>query len=256
MPADSGRAAPDLEPGAVVGGPRTGARVAGAHDAGELVGGPRPVELELLDGQLVGVGGLAGLRLAAWWWGRPGACSTSSSVPDADQPRPQLARGLVEPIGARGARVHRPGVEAGLERHDAHAGLGVAGEDRPLDRRRAPPARQQREVHVHEPVRQRVEQRLREDLAERDDHAELGPGRGDLVDDLARLLGREHRQAERLRGLLHRARLGSLPRPRRRSGWVTTSATSCPASGSAWRTGTASAGVPKKTRRTASVGRG
>ena len=43
---------------------------------------------------------------------------------------------------ARG-REDRPGVEAGLELHEAHAGLGVAREHRPFDRRRAAPARQQ-----------------------------------------------------------------------------------------------------------------
>src|SRR6185436_7284879 len=46
--------------------------------------------------------------------------------------------------------------------------------------------------------------------------------------------------------------LGSLPRPRRLSGWVTTSAMSWPAAWSASSAGTASAGVPKKTSRTAS----
>ena len=61
--------------------------------------------------------------------------------------------------------------------HEAHAGLGVAGEDRPLDRRRAAPARQQREVQVHEPERERLQQRDRQQLPERDDDAELGAAR-------------------------------------------------------------------------------
>ncbi len=66
----------------------------------------------------------------------------------------------------------------------------VAGEDRPLDRRRAAPARQQREVHVHETVRQRIEQRDRQQLPERDDHTQLRTTRTDVVDDFTRLLRR------------------------------------------------------------------
>ena len=40
------------------------------------------------------------------------------------------------------------GVEALLELHDAHPGLSITGEDRPLDGGRAAPTRQQREVDV------------------------------------------------------------------------------------------------------------
>ena len=110
------------------------------------------------------------------------------------------------PIGVDSRREHRPGVEAGLDRHDVDAGLRVAGEDRPLDRRGAAPARQQREVHVHEAERQRFEQRGRQDLAERDDDAELRAGVAHLVDDLAGALGRRDREPELLGRDLHRAR--------------------------------------------------
>ena len=105
------------------------------------------------------------------------------------------------------------------------------------------------------PPRQRVEQRLREDLAEGDDHAELGARRR-RPRRSPRATGRACAPAGRAppRPPSPGSALGSLPRPRRRSGCVTTSATSCPASCSAWRTGTASAGVPKKTRRTDSTG--
>ena len=89
--------------------------------------------------------------------------------------------------------------------HDA--GLGVAREDRPLDRRRAPPARQQREVQVHEPVRQRVEQRGREQLPERDHHAERRrPIARTSSTTSPRLRGRAHRRGRARRGRLHRAR--------------------------------------------------
>ena len=75
-------------------------------------------------------------------------------------------------IGVPRAREHRPGVEPGFDAHEAHAGLGVAREDRPLDGRRAAPAGQEREVQVHEAVRQRLEQRHGKQLPERDDDAE------------------------------------------------------------------------------------
>src|SRR5436190_12093705 len=42
---------------------------------------------------------------------------------------------------------------------------------------------------------------------------------------------------------------GCWPRPRGRSGWVTTASTSCPASTIRSSVGTANAGVPRKTRR-------
>ena len=70
--------------------------------------------------------------------------------------------------------VDGPGVEALVELHHAHAGLGVAREHGALDGCRAAPARQQREVQVHEAEARRVEQRLREELSERDDHPEVG----------------------------------------------------------------------------------
>src|SRR2546422_386884 len=45
-------------------------------------------------------------------------------------------------------RVHRPRVQPLLQLHEAHTGLGVPGEDRPLDRRRTTPPGQQREMHI------------------------------------------------------------------------------------------------------------
>ena len=63
-----------------------------------------------------------------------------------------------------GAERHGPGVEPGGQLHHADAGAGVAGHDRPLDRRRAAPARQQRGVHVQHQVL--GEQRLADQLTE------------------------------------------------------------------------------------------
>ena len=74
----------------------------------------------------------------------------------------------------------------------------------------------------------------REELAERDDHADVGADRRDLVDDLARP-GRACAPARPSASAAAFTGLGSAapPRPRRRSGWVTTSAISWPASCSA-----------------------
>ena len=158
---------------------------------------PGGIELELLDGELLGVGRLSHLRLGNR--GRDlGKLLDEELRADADQAVAQLARGVVLQDRNAARRVDGPGVEPGLELHHAHAGLGVAREDRPLDRRRAPPARQQREVHVDETVWQRFEQGDRKQLAERDDHAELGTRRAHVVDDLACFDRRANGQSELL----------------------------------------------------------
>ena len=72
------------------------------------------------------------------------------------------------------------GVEAFLDRHHTHAGHRVAGEQRPLDRCRAPPAREQREVQIDH--RQLGEHVRLDQPAEGDDDAELGTDREHVVD--------------------------------------------------------------------------
>ena len=59
-----------------------------------------------------------------------------------------------------------------VDAHDADAGLGVAGHDRPLDGRRAAPARQQRRVDVEELVVR--QQRLADERAEGADDDDVG----------------------------------------------------------------------------------
>ena len=71
------------------------------------------------------------------------------------------------------------GVQAGLHRHQADAGLGVALEDGPLHRRRPPPPGQQREVEVDHG--EAVEDRHRDDPAVGHHHPELGTDAGDVV---------------------------------------------------------------------------
>ena len=58
---------------------------------------------------------------------------------------------------------HRAGVEAFLHAHEVDAGLGVAGHDRALHRRRAAPARQQRSVNVEAAELRRGEHGRRQD---------------------------------------------------------------------------------------------
>ncbi len=96
------------------------------------------------------------------------------------------------------------GVEAGFELHEAHTSLEVTGKHRPLYGCRASPPRQEREVNVHESVGQRLEQRHRQQLPERNNDAELGAARAHVVHDLPRLFGRTQLQAEHARGPLDR----------------------------------------------------
>ena len=253
MHADSGRARQHLQPRAV---DRWSTRPGAGSRRARRARARRPdcvrVEPELVDG-----------RACRRRWARPAcgsgvAVGTAGSVRDEqlgaelDEPGAQLARGLVAPIGVR-SRANTGPVSRPLERHDAHAGLGVAGEDRPLDRRRAAPARQQREVHVHEPVRHRLEQRraAAAGRTRRPRRASAPRRRAPRRRPRATCSGVRTGEPERLgRGSCTGLGLGSPPRPRRRSGWVTTSAMSWPARASASSGGTASAGVPKKTSRT------
>ena len=184
--------------------------------------------------ELLGVGRLAGLRRRARSPAIAGSVATQQVGAElrrgarAARPRSRRRRSAC----ARGANT-APVSSAGLQRHDADAGLRVAGEDRPLDRRRAAPARQQREVQVHEAVRQRVEQR-RSAAAGRTRRRRRARRRvaADLVDRPRRALRRRARPSSpsALGRRLHRAGHGARHRGRGwRSGWVTTSATSWPA---------------------------
>ena len=85
-------------------------------------------------------------------------------------------RGLLQPVGQINrvahrcelagqpnlAQQHRAGIEALLHLHHHHAGLPVAGHDRPLDGRSTPPARQQRGMAVPGAEPRSLEHRLRQ----------------------------------------------------------------------------------------------
>ena len=82
---------------------------------------------------------------------RPASVSTRSSAPSRARRASSSGVRSRGPIGdERWSRIG-PGVHPLVEEHRGHAGLRVAGEDRPLDRRRAAVARQQRGVDVDEP---------------------------------------------------------------------------------------------------------
>ena len=77
---------------------------------------------------------------------------------------------------------HRTGVEPCLEPHQADTRFIVTGEQCPLDRRRATPARQQREVHVDH--RHHVEHVRLDQLTERHHHPQVGGDPEDIVDSV------------------------------------------------------------------------
>ena len=68
----------------------------------------------------------------------------------------------------------RPGIEGFFHPHHRDAGFAVARHDGALDRRRAPPARQQRGVQVEAPLGRRVENGFRQDQAIGDDDRDVG----------------------------------------------------------------------------------
>jgi hypothetical protein len=68
-------------------------------------------------------------------------------------------------------REHAAGIQARVHLHEGDTGRGVAGQDRPLDGRRAAPARQQRGVDIQAPEARQLQYRIRQDLAiGHDDH--------------------------------------------------------------------------------------
>ena len=86
---------------------------------------------------------------------RPSAARRAASADRAAR-RPSRTA----PMATRSVSADRSGVEAFIHLHDHHAGLLVARHDRPLDRRGAAPARQERGVAVVGAEPRAVEDRL------------------------------------------------------------------------------------------------
>ena len=134
---------------------------------------------------------------------RPSAIAGSVSASSRGAQRGQLLgqrpRRVVVGDRQRAHRRHRPGVEPRLHAHDRDAGLAVAADDRPLDRRGAAQLRQQRRVHVVGPEPRQIEQALRQDAPVGDDDEEVGGERRQRRLGLGRahLLGLDDRHAQR-----------------------------------------------------------
>ena len=115
---------------------------------------------------------------------------------------------------------HRAGVEPGFHAHDADARPRVAGEDRARDRRCAAPARQQRSVDVEATEARHGEHLGRQQQAVGDDHHDVRREGGDRARGFSALQRRrlQHREPQRERALLHRARREMTPAPARAVG--------------------------------------
>ena len=98
----------------------------------------------------------------------------------------QRAAGLVGGDGCFQRQQHRPGVQALLHLHQAHAGALVAGLDGALDRRGAAPARQQRGVHVPAAIGGDGEHRGRQDQPVGHDDEQVRCERSELLAGLHR----------------------------------------------------------------------
>ncbi len=85
----------------------------------------------------------------------------------------QLAAGFLRPDRRALLQQHRAGIEPCLHPHQADPGLGIAGLDRPLDRRGAAPAGQQRGMHVPAAVGRNGQHRARQDQAVGDHHHQV-----------------------------------------------------------------------------------
>ena len=139
----------------------------------------------------------------------------------------------------------RAGVEPLGQPHDRDAGLRVAGHDRPLDRRSAAPARQQRRMHVEDLVL--AQQRLANERAVGAETSASGSAAAIRVEDLRRvqLLGRDQLEAERASGVRDRRGPERAPASLRAVRACDTSAGRCGPAASRSSTAAANSEVPR-----------
>ncbi len=127
-------------------GRATGRGYAGPHSAA----GRPPVDPRLVGLDLAGIGDavrrLGGLLRGAALQGRQRPRQEVGA--EGGQPRRQRPRRVVRRDRRGLGQQDRAFIEALAHPHHLHPGLAVAGHDRSLDRRRAPPARQQRSMQV------------------------------------------------------------------------------------------------------------
>ncbi len=117
----------------------------------QLDGRSGPLDAELSGLQLRGVGGVSGLRLRRSE-GREAVAERVDQHLRSDDDK-AITKGRHRLVGidrCDHAAEDGAGVEPFLQPHQAHTGLGVAGQQRAFYRCRPPPPRQEREMDVEE----------------------------------------------------------------------------------------------------------
>ena len=204
---------------AIPGEPSAGPGIHRPHPPLQRGRGLRPVQSAIRLGQPGGVGHARfGLRprrrpLVQRAQNQPGTQGAQRVV--------QFGRGDARAHRYRRAQQHRPSIQPLLHAHDGDAAFGVARQHGGVDRRRAPPARQQRGMDVPAAQARRVEHLCGQDQPIGGDDRDIGMqgGEGGVFGRIALQPRRgPHRQAQIERCLMHGAARLPLPaagRPRR-----------------------------------------
>ena len=96
----------------------------------------------------------------------------------------------------RASRNRRARIEAGVHLHDGHAGLEIAGQDRRGDRRGPTMARQQGRMDVDDAMGREIDDRLRDQLSEVGEHAQIRSKVSDRIDRVGRPDARHLKEPE------------------------------------------------------------
>jgi hypothetical protein len=133
---------PDLDRATSQTGRSAGKRIEGPDLPGQLDGRQSPVNCSF---RLFDLGGIAHsfLRLRAWQQRQALQRFDDQAGTECGELVVQCRCRIVLSDGQAFCKQQRAGIQPCLHLHDADAGLGIAGENRPLDRCRTAPARQQ-----------------------------------------------------------------------------------------------------------------
>jgi hypothetical protein len=203
---------------ALPGGEGAGARREGAYAPSERGGGLVPVEPRLLALELRCEGHARGILLLPFHG--VGGDQLQHGRDAFGRDRGQLGAQLAAALLLRDGEIVRPcdrtRVHLALDAHHRDACRRVSREDRPRDRRRAAPARQQAAVRVDAvAARGQGAHRLRQELAVRDDHADVRRAPRELGQGVRDPLGPQQRHVGRQCPLRDRRRLQLAPAPAR-----------------------------------------
>ncbi len=134
----------------------------------------------------------------------------------------QIARGRIGPDGAGFLQQYRTGIETFIHFHDGDAGFRIARHNRPLDRRRPAPARQERDMNIDATLFGSFQHRCGQDQPIGDHHGDIGAQLREfrLCVHVLQRFGMADGQAERLGPRMHgrRTRLVAPPGRSRRLG--------------------------------------